>query len=262
VILDLFLAAILAADPYSALAPGKPTIPAPLSSVSRGTKEEALLRTLKVNADQDTCFTLGVRVDSLCFVPFWTKDDGYDRPALLFSSLAATRTALRKRWGEPIIYEGSWYWLNPEKKLRARLRDTDDPAQLDFETYLPLQEFLGAGAKLAFEHTPILGSTRAAIEQAYGVKCESSSCGVFFPPIEVGSQLLVQIELTGEVATRYLFDLPARNEARKELTFKLLEAKWGRCTLVEGEKKDWNFEKRSDVLLYLLAGDLTVRIPR
>ena len=94
-----FLASlVLAADPYSAIAAGKPAIPAPLSSVARGAKEEALLATLKVNADKDTCFTLGVQVQSLCFVPFWTKDDGYDRPALLFSSLTATQSALRKRW--------------------------------------------------------------------------------------------------------------------------------------------------------------------
>lgn len=256
----LLLSLVLVADPYAAIAAGKPTIPSPLSSVARGTKEAALLATLHVNADKDTCFTLGVRVRSLCFV-LWTKDDGYDRPTLLFSSLTATRNALRKRWGEPIVSEGSWYWLNPEKKLRARLRDTDEPAQLDFETYLPLQDFLGTGAMLAFEHTPILGSTRATIEKAYGVTCDTSNCSVFFPPTEVGSEVLVQIELTDGVATRYLFDLPAREEPRKELTFKLLEKKWGPRTLVAGETKDWNFEKRPDVLLYFLAGDLTVRIP-
>ncbi len=252
---------VLAADPYSAITAGKPAIPSPLSSLKRGIKEAALLTALKVNADRDVCLVLGVQVQSLCFIPFWEKDDGYSRPTLLFTSLATTRAALRKRWGQPVVFKNSWYWVNPETKLRARLRDTDNPAQLDFETYLPLQDFLGTGQKLAFEHTKILGSTRAELEKAYGITCESDSCGVFFPPSEVDSELLVQVELENGVATKVTFDLPTRDDdARKEQTIRMLEKKWGRRVLLEGEKKDWNFENQPGVLLYLLAGDLTVRM--
>jgi hypothetical protein len=224
-------------------------------------KEPALLTALKVKED-DLCMLLGVRVKSLCFLPFW-KEAQYAHAGLLFSSLAATRAALRKRWGEPIVYEGAWHWLNPETKLRARLREQDDPALLELEPYLPMQDFLGPGPELAFERTAILGTTRAAIEAAYGVKCEVETCFLNFPPCEVDwAGLSVQIPLTDDVATKLSFDMPTRNDARKEETIKLLEKKWGRRTPVEGEPKQFNFENRRNVLLYELAGDLTVRIWR
>lgn len=259
----VLVALCLAADPLAPLRAGKPTLPAPLDRLTPGMKEPALLAALKVSAD-DECFVLGTRVGGLCFVPFWAEDDGYERPALLFPSLAATRAGLRKRWGEPEVYGGFWYWVNPKAKppLRAQLRGTSDPAQLDLETYLPLETFLGAGPKLPFEREPIIGSSRSAIEKAHRITCESETCGIFFPPPEVGGNLLVLVDLEGgDVARSFTFDLPTRDdEARKERTMKLLEAKWGKRQPVPGEPKDFTFEKRSDVLVYQLGGTLTVRV--
>jgi hypothetical protein len=212
------------------------------------------------------CMVLGVRAGDWCFVPFWDEHDGYRRPALLFKSLADTRTLLRKTWGAPVVNGDDWFWFDPDARppLRARLRGANDPAQLDFEEYLPLQTFLGPGKALAFETTPLLGEKKEAVQKAYATRqqvWESTSGSIFFPPAEVGGDLQVQLDVEGGIVTKVVVDLPVIDDpSRKELVLGMLEKKWGKRQRVEGEQNEWRFPLRPDVLVYRLGRDLTIRI--
>ncbi len=255
-LLTVALTVILTAE-ADALPDGRPTIPRSLDRGFVGLQEPELRGVLGGSSE---CFLLGLRSGSWCVVPPTNAADKTERPTLLFKSLVATRAALKRKWGTPAIYGTSWYWVNPSAKppLRARLHDTDDPAQLDFAEYLPLQVLLGTGPALAFEKTPILGATQAALRTTYAAKCENAeSCDLFFLPCEVGSDVLVMIEFSNGVATKIVFDVPATDQV-----VALLEQKWGKRSLTEGEKHEWRFATRKDVLLYQLGRDLTVRISR
>lgn len=251
-----------AAEPgLKAFAAGKPVMPSPLSRLKAGMSEQQILSTLGTTADRE-CFTLGLRSGELCVVPFWLSER---RHAVLFNSLRETRSQLEKKWGPPIVFGDHCYWVNPGAKppLRARLRSTDSPAQLDLEEYLPMRVLLGDGPGLGFETQPIIGSTAEALKAAYGASCEGDSCSIVLPPSEVGSEQVVLIDLAGGKATSFSVDVPlARDEARTGEAFKMLEKKWGARKLTEGEKADFTFERRDDVRAYVLGGDLTVRVGR
>jgi hypothetical protein len=262
-VLFLLLWLAAGADDLSGLGDGKPVLPPELAALKPGMSEAALVA--KVGGVKE-CYGLGLQVGKWCMVPFWDAHDGYARPALFLPSLAKARSGLTRRWGPPVVYLKLWYWVNPEARLRAALRDSDDPVQLDLETYQPLAGFLGEGQKLPLEKIPLLGATKAALEKAFAGRkqlSEGDSFSVFFPPCEVGGELLLSTELKQGKVTKAWFDLPVGDDpARRELVLGLLEKKWGKRQLVEGEKKDWRFPQRSDVLVYQLGNDLTVRLEK
>lgn len=245
---SLLASLCLAADPYADLSKSKPAMPAALSALTPGLKGPALDKVMKLS-DRDDCFSLGVRVGGLCVLPWTDSAGGFSRLSLLFKSLTATSTALRKRWGAPMVHNGFSYWVNPEASplMRAELRKTDDPAQVDLEVYLPLHDFLGAGRKLGFERTPIIGSSQVDLEKGYRTDCEGGTCFLHFPPCEVDSALLVHAEMVGGTAKSIWFDLPASDPARVELTMRLLEKKWGKRKQVEGEPYQFTFEDQPGV---------------
>jgi hypothetical protein len=81
---------------------------------------------------------------------------------------------LTEKWGAPRktteLSDTVLVWFNPEKGLRARLKDGfGDGKDLEFSAYMPFEKLLGTDkTKFGFETTPLLGLDLAGLTKDYG----------------------------------------------------------------------------------------------
>jgi hypothetical protein len=81
---------------------------------------------------------------------------------------------LTEKWGAPRkikdLDETVLTWFNPEKGLRARLKNSfGDGKDLEFSPYMPFDKLIGTDkAKFGFEKTPLLGLDLAGLSKDYG----------------------------------------------------------------------------------------------
>jgi hypothetical protein len=81
---------------------------------------------------------------------------------------------LTEKWGAPRktkeLDDEVLVWFNPEKGLRARLKNSfGDGKDLEFSAYMPFEKLIGTDkAKFGFETTPLLGLDLAGLSKDYG----------------------------------------------------------------------------------------------
>jgi len=81
---------------------------------------------------------------------------------------------LTEKWGEPRsikdLSDTVKVWFNPDKGLRARLKDGfGDKKDLEFSAYMPFDKLIGTDpAKFGFETEPLLGMDLAGLNEHYG----------------------------------------------------------------------------------------------
>ncbi len=85
------------------------------------------------------------------------------------------KTMLTEKWGEPKkqtdLGKDVFAWYNPEKGLRARLKESFSPDKKDLEysAYMPFEKLIGADkAKFGFENEPLLGMDLEGLVKNYG----------------------------------------------------------------------------------------------
>lgn len=81
---------------------------------------------------------------------------------------------LTEKWGEPRktkeLSDTVLVWFNPDKGLRARLKDGfGEKKDLEFSAYMPFEKLIGTDkTKFGFEKTPLLGLDLAGLSKDYG----------------------------------------------------------------------------------------------
>lgn len=152
--------------------------------------------------------------------------------------------ALEDRWGPGTPSAGVYtMWHDRETKVRACAFMHDDGLvrRIDFDTYVPWQQWIGDGTEVAALSGPVVGATREEMVRRYGRALapdvdvgDSFEYLLSVPPMELtppgASKVRIVFDATNRVRATG-FSLQYESRETRAAMLSALEAKWGPRTV-------------------------------